>query len=296
MKKEIRIVREILASLPDDSNKSLEEQRNGMNELMAAMPPPEGTLIEAVEADGIPAEWVSFDGAAKNRVIYYLHGGGYVMGSPATHRRMVALIGRAAGAAVLSLDYRLAPEHPYPAAVEDATAGYRWLLRQDIHPGGIAIAGDSAGGGLAAATLVSLRDAGDPLPACGVFISPWADMTCSSETYDTERETDPFVVQNVIKEMADCYLNGANPKTPLASPVFADLAELPPLLIQVGSEEVLLGDALALEGRARAAGVDCTLEVWPDMIHVWHFFSEMLLDARKAINRVGEFCKIHQNP
>lgn len=291
MSEDIKIVRELLANLPDRTNMSIEEQRRGMDQLLGAMPAPEEFTSTAGMVDGVRSQWITFPEAETDRVVYYLHGGGYVMGSPVSHRRMVALIARAAGVPVLFPDYRLAPEHAFPAAVEDAVTGYRWLLAQGFKPGKIAIAGDSAGGGLALATLVNLRDSGDPLPARGICISPWVDLTCSSETYATKAESDPLITGDDIRAMADRYLNGRDPKTPLASPLFADLNGLPPLLVQVGSEEVLLEDSLALDRQAKACGVDCTLEVWPEMIHVWHFFAAMLREGRDAIDRVGEFCR-----
>jgi phosphinothricin tripeptide acetyl hydrolase len=291
MSEEIKIVRQMLAQMPDSSGKPIQEQRRQMDEAMAALLPPEGFSFNTAHAGGVPAEWIRYEGAPADRVIYYLHGGGYTMGSPATHQQMVAFMSRAAGVPVLSLDYRLAPEHPFPAAVEDGVAGYRWLIKQGVDPSKIVIAGDSAGGGLTAATLVALRDGGVPLPAAGVCISPWADLTGLSETYTTHAERDPMISIPGIKAMASLYLSGRDAKTPLASPVFADLTGLPPILIQVGSEEVLLGDALALDRKAKTCGVDSTLEVWPEMIHVWHFFSITLKEGRDAIDRIGEYVK-----
>ena len=288
---DIRGVRELLASLPDTRGMSVVARRALMDTAAAAAHLPKGIAVEAVDAGGIPAEWVRAEGVRSDAAILYLHGGGYVIGSLASHRQMVSYISRAAGAPILSLAYRLAPEHPFPAAVEDAAAGYRWLLRTDIAPGKIAVAGDSAGGGLTAATLLALRDAGDALPAAGVCISPWADLTCSAGTYAAKADTDPMVPHDEIRKFADLYLGDKDPKTPLASPVFADLTGLPPLLIQVGTEEVLLDDSLALDRRAKSCGVASTLEVWEQMIHVWHAFSPMLKEGREAIARIGEYFK-----
>jgi monoterpene epsilon-lactone hydrolase len=293
MNKEIKTVRKMLAEMPDTTGKSMEEKRRGMEQATAAAHLPKGATIEQVDAGGIPAQWVRLEGAPADRIIFYLHGGGYTTGSPNTHRQMVAYICRAAGASALSLDYRLAPEHPFPAAVEDGAAGYRWLVKQGFNPAKIAIAGDSAGGGLTMATLVALRDSNDPLPAAGICLSPWVDLTGLSETYTTNAETDPMVGEAGIKEMAAMYLNGRDPKTPLASPIFADLTGLPPILIQVGSEEILLGDSLALDRRAKTYGVESTLEVWQDMIHVWQMFSPILKDGRDAIARIGAYYKDH---
>jgi epsilon-lactone hydrolase len=223
--------------------------------------------------------------------VLYLHGGGYVIGSLRSHRHLAAAIAGAAGASALSLDYRRAPEDPFPAAVDDAVASYRWLLEQGITPGRIVIAGDSAGGGLTVATLVALKDARVPLPAGGVCISPWVDLTFSGASYETKAAVDPIVRRPGIDEMARAYLGKTDPRTPLASPAFADLRGLPPLLIHVGSDEVLLDDAVQLALRAKAAGVSAMLEVWDRMIHVWHWFLPMLEEADSAIQGIGRFCR-----
>jgi monoterpene epsilon-lactone hydrolase len=190
---------------------------------------------------------------------------------------------------VLSVDYRLAPEHPHPAAVEDATAAYRFLLDTGISPGNLAIGGDSAGGGLTVACLIALRDAGLPLPAAGVCISPWVDLTQSGESMDSKADEDPMVSREALQVMANAYLGGGDPKEATASPLFADLAGLPPLLIQVGTAETLLDDATRLAERAKSQGVDVTLEAWEEMIHVWHAFAVLLPEGRQAIERIGEF-------
>jgi acetyl esterase/lipase len=221
----------------------------------------------------------------------YLHGGGYIMGSPNTHRSLAGEVSRAAQAAVLLVDYRLAPEHPFPAAVEDGVAWYRWLLGQGFAPRQLAIAGDSAGGGLVVATLVSARDQKLPMPAAAVCISPWSDMTCSNESYKTRAEADPLVGSGGIGDMAKLYLQSADPKNVLASPNFASLRSLPPLLIHVGRDEVLLDDSIKLDQKAKADGVNSTLEIWEDMIHVWHAFHPMLPEGKQAITRVGEFLR-----
>ncbi|HKW91167.1 MAG TPA: alpha/beta hydrolase, partial [Methylomirabilota bacterium] len=211
--------------------------------------------------------------------------------SPRSHRHLAAAIAVAAGASALLLDYRLAPEHPYPAAVDDATAAYRWLLDQGIAPAHVVIAGDSAGGGLTVATMLALKEAGTPLPAGGVCISPWVDLTCGGESYKTRAEADPIVRRAGVEEMARAYVGATAPRTPLASPLFADLRGLPPLLIHVGDAEVLLDDAVQLAARAKAAGVDATLEVWDQMIHVWHWFLPMLDEAQSAVDAIGRFAR-----
>jgi len=226
-------------------------------------------------------------------VIFYLHGGGYVIGSINTHREMVARLSRASAARALAIDYRLAPEHPFPAAVDDAVAAYRWLVGSGVNPRRIVVAGDSAGSGLTMATLVALRDAGEPLPAAGVCLSPWVDQEGTGDSMSGNAAVDPIVERDGLVQMAKRYLGEAGARTPLAAPLYADLTGLPPLLIQVGAAETLLDDSVRLDARARAAGVDSTLEVWDDMIHVWHLFAGMLPEGQQAIERIGEFVKKH---
>jgi acetyl esterase/lipase len=249
--------------------------------------------VETITVVGRNAEWLRAPGVQAGRALLYLHGGGYVIGSPNTHRALAGEISRAAQTAVLLIDYRLAPEHPFPAAVEDGVAAYQWLLGQNLSPAQIAIAGDSAGGGLTVATLLSARDHGLPMPRAAVCISPWTDMTCSNPSYTTRAAADPMVTMSSITQMANFYLHGADPHHPLASPNYADLRGLPPLLIHVGSDEVLLDDAITLDAKAKAAGVESILEVWDDMIHVWHAFHPMLPEGKQGIERVGAFLRTH---
>jgi len=257
-------------------------------EELAVAPAPD-VQCERVNAGGVDAEWVCAPGAANDRFVLYLHGGGYVIGSVKTHRDLMARLSRAAKARVLGLNYRLAPEHPFPAAVDDAVAGYKWLLAQGAKPGRIAIAGDSAGGGLAAATLVAIRDAKLPTPAAGVLLSPWIDLEGIGESMTTRAKVDPVVQKEGLAGMAQAYLQGQNPRTPLAAPLYADLKGLPPLLIQVGDAETLLDDSKRLDGRAKAAGVSTKLEVWPEMIHVWQLFASFLPEGQQAIEGIGKF-------
>ncbi len=251
--------------------------------------PPADTRIDSVDVDGIPAEWLAAPGVDVDRVLLYLHGGGYVIGSIATHRGLTAALSSAANCRVLALDYRLAPEHPYPAAVEDATRAYRWLLKQGVKANKIAISGDSAGGGLTLATLLNLKASGDPLPAAAVPISPWTDMEGTGESMKTKVDLDPMVEPGGLMGMAKLYMADGDYRAPTASPLHGDYSGLPPLLIQVGALETLHDDATRVAAKAKAAGVDVTLEVWDDMIHVWHLFAPMLPEGRQAIVRVGEF-------
>jgi len=248
--------------------------------------------IKAVTANGIPCELHTPPGADTSRVIMYVHGGGYVIGSLKSHRATVAELARAGGCRALAVDYRLAPENPYPAAVEDSVAAYNWLCSSGYEPAKIVIAGDSAGGGLTAGTLVALRDASQPLPAAGVCISPWVDLEATGESYESRKDIDPMVTRELIAPMGNAYVGeGGDLKATTACPIHADLTGLPPLLIQVGSAEVLFSDAETLAKNAEAAGVEATLEEWPDMVHVWHLFHQNLEDGRKAITRIGEFVK-----
>jgi acetyl esterase/lipase len=242
-----------------------------------------------VLADNVPAEWVMPPGASSDRVILYLHGGSYNSGSIDTHLALVVNLAEAAKARALIIDYRLAPEHPFPAAVEDATAAYHWLLANGYNPDRIVVAGDSAGGGLALALLVSLRDANEALPASAVCLSPWTDLTCSGESWETNAKKELMLDPGAIRESAQLYLGGVDPRTPLASPLYADLENLPSVLIQVGSDELILSDATQFAEKAQTAGVEVTLEVWEGMQHEWHFAAQYMPEARQAIERIGGF-------
>jgi acetyl esterase/lipase len=285
----IKAVRAHLAALPPAASLTLAERRAQYDKVQRVFPVPEDVQIETVASLMPGTEWLRPAGARSDRAVLYLHGGGYVIGSPRSHRHLAAAIARGAEACALVPDYRLAPEHRFPAAVDDAVATYRWLLDRGVAPGSVAIAGDSAGGGLTAATLVALRDRGVPLPAAAVCISPWTDLTCTAGTYATLAGRDPIVTTDGVAEMARHYVGDGDRRAPLASPLFADLAGLPPLLIQVGSEEVLLDDARLLAERAERAGVPTSLEVWPDMIHVWHWFFPMLDEGQTAIDGIAAF-------
>jgi phosphinothricin tripeptide acetyl hydrolase len=287
----IHVVREHLAKLPPASSLTTEQRRAQYDRAERVFPTPADVAIERVKAPERPAEWLQPPGVRADAVVLYLHGGGYVIGSVRSHRHLAAAIARAAASRALILDYRLAPEHPFPAALDDAVAAYQWLLGQGIAPGRVVLAGDSAGGGLTVATLVALRDRGLPRPAAGVCISPWVDLTCSGASYATKAATDPIVTRDGVTAMAQAYVGQGDPKTPLASPLFADLRHLPPLLVQVGSEEVLLDDARGLGARARTAGVEVTVEEWPAMVHVWHWFLPMLDEAERAVGVIGDFVR-----
>lgn len=269
---------------------TVEEQRAGINAMAAMNPLPADVQSTKVDASGVPAEWISAPGADAKRVVLYLHGGGYVIGSIDSHRELVARISRSSGARGLAIDYRMAPEYPFPAAVDDAVAAYRWLLGQGIAASGIALAGDSAGGGLTIATLVALKQAGEPMPAAAVCFSPWVDLEGIGESMTARDALDPIVHKEGLAAMAAMYLDGTDPRTPLAAPLYADLSGLPPLLIQVGTAETLFDDSTRIVARARAAGVDVTLEEWDDLFHVFQAFA-MLPEAREATDKAGAFIR-----
>jgi acetyl esterase/lipase len=244
-----------------------------------------------VDAGGVPAEWVTAPNSGDDTVVLYLHGGGYVIGSIVTHRDLAGRIARAARARVLLIDYRLAPEHPFPAAVDDAVTAYSWLLQQGVAPGNIALSGDSAGGGLAVATLLAIRDRGLPRPAAAACISPWVDLEGVGLSLTTRAALDPMVQIDGLRDMASQYLGGASAREPLASPLHADLAGLPPLLIQVGTSETLFDDATRLDAKARCEGVEVHFEAWDEMVHVWHMFAGMLPEGQAAIEHIGAFVR-----
>jgi len=287
----LEMIVNMLRSTRPAEEPSVEQMRVTLEQMASAFSPPADATLEPVDAGGVAAEWVSTPEAARDRTILYLHGGGYVIGSIRTHRDLAIRLSRAARARVLLIDYRLAPEHPHPAAVEDSTAAYRWLLAQGAIPTRMAIAGDSAGGGLTVATLVALRDAGVQLPAAAACLSPWVDLEGLGESMTTKADVDPMVQPEPLRRMGAHYLGGKDPRTPLAAPLYADLSGLPPLLIQVGTAETLLDDSTRLAERARKAGVEVVLEPWDDMIHVWQAFASILPEGQQAIDRIGAFLR-----
>ncbi len=278
---------------PPATPPSLAEMRANMESMMGRAPDVDVTT-ETAEANGVPVEWITAPGSDPGRAVLYLHGGGYMMGSIATHRQLCGWIAKAAEARVLSVDYRLAPEHPCPAAVDDAVAAYDWLRSQGVEPEGIVIAGDSAGGGLTAATLLALRDQGKPLPAAGVMLSPWTDLAATGESLTSRSAIDPMIGgAAALGGMTTAYLGTGDARDPLASPLYGDLAGLPPLLIQVGTEEVLFDDSTRFDAKARSAGVDVTFEPWNGQVHVFQTFAFMVPEAKEAIAHIGDFVKAH---
>ena len=289
--KEIAGIRAMLAQLPEPQ--SLNQLRQSYDNLGRLFPLPADVTFEQISIGNIVAEWSSTREANQQQIILYLHGGGYVIGSLNSHRLLVAELGRAAGTRTLALDYRLAPEAPYPAAVDDAIAAYQFLLDQGIPSKSIAFAGDSAGGGLCVATLCKARDLGLSQPVCALLISPWVDLELTGKSMDNKANDDPLLRREFLLQWASTYLNGNPPTTALASPLHADLNGIAPLKIQVGTSEVLLDDAIRLADRAKAEHVAVSLETWPEMIHVWHHYYPILNDARRALSNAGAFISQH---
>ncbi len=281
----------MLRVMPPVGGDTIAEMRASMEAATQVLPLPDDVRCESVDAGGVPAEWTTTPGAAADRVLIYFHGGGYISGSVGTHRLLVGDLSRVSGMRVLSVDYRLGPEHPFPAAVEDAVKAYKFVRARGIPAARIAFAGDSAGGGLTVATLLALRDAREALPAAGVCISPWLDLSLSGESMTSKAAVDPMLGDARLRTMATGYLAGTDARTPLASPLFADLGGLPPLLVHVGTAEVLLDDATRFAERARKAGVAVELEVWDDMIHVWHAFAIVLPEGKQALDRIGAYLR-----
>ena len=268
--------------------------RAQMDEYGASVPLPANTQVADVCVHGLKSEWLTPPMVGDQRTILYLHGGGYVLGSCASHRAWVSHIAHAAHARVLLLDYRLAPEHPFPAAVDDAVAAYRWLLAEGVDPHNLVIAGDSAGGGLALAVLLTVRNAGDPLPAAAALISPWTDLAMTGKSMKTRAWADPMLKPTAFAAVVQHYCGEPSSQHPLISPLYADLHGLPPMLIHVGNCEVLLDDSTRLAERARTAGVETTINVWGGMWHVFHAaVVDGIHESRVAIAEMGQFIQAY---
>lgn len=290
---EIDSVRALLKSLPRPTNWT--ERRERIDTVASVYGVAGDITFHPVRVGVCDAEWSLAPSSDPGRVLLYLHGGGYCSGSIRSHRGMVSEAGRAAGVRTLALAYRLAPEEPFPAALDDALAAYEYLLAQGYPAGRIAICGDSAGGGLTLAALVRLRDGGRPLPACAWLVSPWIDLEMTGRSIDTKDADDPLIHRAYLEELADAYCGKESPLNPLISPLHADLARLPPTLTQVGSAETLLDDAVAIVERLGEADRRATLEIWPHMIHAWHLWSPRLTAGREALASAGVFIGGHLN-
>jgi acetyl esterase/lipase len=270
------------------------ERRQRLDEVGSVWPAAADVKLEPVDLGGVPGEWSSVAGSDASRVLMFFHGGGYCSGSIRSHRRLVTEAGRSAGIRTLAVGYRLAPEHPFPAAMEDAVTAWHFLCRQGIAARHIAIGGDSAGGGLAVVLNNRLRDADEELPGCMWLVSPWTDLTMSGSTLLTKDDVDPIIHKGYLGELADAYVPpGMDRKDPRVSPLYADLKALPPILVQVGSAETLLEDATRFAAAAGAADVSVTLEIWPHMIHAWPMWNAHLKSGRSALAHAGTFMRAH---
>ncbi|MEZ0109915.1 monoterpene epsilon-lactone hydrolase [Catenulispora sp. EB89] len=282
---------ELLRHGPLDVGGDVTEQRAIFHEMIAATPLPEDVSARQDELGGVPVVVVETPGLDPSRAILYFHGGAYALGSAPDSVGLAADVARRAGARAISVDYRLAPEHPFPAAVDDAVAAYRALLDQGVPASRVAFVGESAGGGLVAATLVALKDGALPQPASAAVFSPWADLTVSGDSITGKEKLDPALTPEALRTRARDYLGAQDPAAPLASPINADLTGLPPLLIQAGSHEILLDDAIRLAARAASADVPVELQVWPEVPHVFQSFAAILDDADDALNAAAAFVR-----
>ncbi|HXC81612.1 MAG TPA: alpha/beta hydrolase [Trebonia sp.] len=279
------------SAFPVDSD--VGELRRLLRELTSAQPLPADVTVTAAALGGVPTADITLDGIEPRHVVLYFHGGVYVLGDAFQAAGLASQIGRRTGAKVISVDYRLAPEHPYPAAVDDALAAYEALLRGGTAPSDITFAGESAGGGLAVATMVNARDHGLPLPAAAFVMSPYADLTLAGATIETKREVDPVLSRENLQARVPDYTSGQDAAIGLISPVFADLSGLPPLIIQAGTHEVLLDDAIRLARQAAVADVDVTLDITPGVPHVFQAYYPILDEAAAALDRAGQLLSAH---
>jgi epsilon-lactone hydrolase len=272
---------------------TVEEQRRHLRELVSAQPLPSEVNVIAAALGGVPTAEITVDGVEPRHVVLYFHGGVYVIGDAFLAAELASQVGRRTQAKVISVDYRLAPEHPYPAAVDDARAAYEALIHSGIAPADVVFAGESAGGGLAVATLVNARDHGLPLPAAALVMSPYADLTLAGATIETRRDVDPLLSRELLEPRVADYTSGQDAALGLISPIFADLSGLPPLLIQAGTHEVLLDDALRLARQAATDDVEVALDITPGVPHVFQAYHAFLDEATAALDRAGQFLSAH---
>jgi len=289
-------VRELYKTIaPESGELALEELRERYEALLASAPVPDDIEVTPAEADGVAALRVRAPGASAGRTLVWLHSGGYVLGSARGYRAFGYELSRAADATVLLVDYRLAPEHPHPTALDDALAATGWALAQG-NPESTVLGGDSAGGALCVATLVGLRDRGGPMPAAAVCVSPMLDLAATGESMDTRAHLDPACNRDTVAMLAGAYLGGGDVMDPTASPLYADVAGLPPMLVMAGTAETLLDDSVRLADKVRAAGGDVTLEIADDMVHIWPLFHWILPEGRASVSRIGDFVRDHSKP
>ena len=281
-----------LMSLKIEGVLDIEKQRKELENNVFLFKKPRKMKVRSLEINGVSAEWLYQKGQIEDRAILYLHGGSYNAGSLNTHRSLAARIGKISSSPVLSIDYRLAPENPFPAALEDAVSAYNWLIEhKNIKPNKIAIAGDSAGGGLTFATLLKLREEEKTFPACAIGLSPWTDLALTGDSIKTKADVDIMLTENEGEQSAELYLRDIARNHPLASPLYADLKGLPPLFIQTGTAEIILDDSTRFAEKAEKSGVKVTLDLWPDMFHVFQIFGNLMPESKKALEKIGHFIK-----
>jgi len=274
-----------------DRERHINDHRRMLERVARILRVPKGVSYRHVVCDGIPAEWITPVQLKNDVTILYFHGGGYAMGSIDSHRHLITHLAIETGSKVLAINYRLAPENPFPSGIEDAVTSYKWLLKQGRKPSKIVICGDSAGAGLTITALITLRDEGIPLPAAGICISPWTDLTASGESVKTHVKKDPLIDPKSLEKWAKMYTDEENFAHHLVSPLHAELKGLPPLLVHVGDAEILLDDSVRFVENARKAGVEVDFEIWKEMIHVWHFYGGLLPEAKQAIKKIAEYIK-----
>ncbi|NHI94224.1 MAG: alpha/beta hydrolase [Candidatus Lokiarchaeota archaeon] len=268
----------------------VEQARQFLNKLTSMTKPHKDINIEAFNIKSISAEWISAPDAQSDKIILYLHGGGYVTGSIDTHRAFISSLSQKIKCHCLSIDYRLAPENPFPAALDDAITAYRWLIEEKmIHPSNLIIAGESAGGGLTLSTIMKIKKIGLALPSACMVFSPWADLLNTGATLKTKKEEDPFLSPEVLFKFSKMYYANDDPKNPLISPLYGDFKDFPPLLIQVGTSEILLSDSTRVAERAKEAGVDVTIEQYNQMIHAFQLFESFVPEGKEAMNKINNF-------
>ncbi|WHY64654.1 alpha/beta hydrolase [Neobacillus sp. SuZ13] len=289
------LVRQYLmtAKASQTAGTDIEIARQGLESFSSLTPVAPDIIVEKTKIEDIPAEWVIAPNAVEDRVFLYLHGGAYIMGSCNTHRYLASKLSQSTAARVLVPEYRLAPENPFPAAIEDAVKVYRWLISSGIAPDNIIIGGDSAGGGLTLATLLSLKGEDEALPALAVLLSPWTDLEGTGESMETRADVDPWLSPDATRAIPTLYTRDLDLSHPLVSPIYADLSGLPSMLVHVGNDEILLSDSARLVDRAREAGVEVTFKVWDDMWHVFQTFA--IPEGQQAVDEIGEFVQKHFN-
>ena len=288
-----RVIKLLKQRAEVDIHTRVVQSREGLDQLAILVTLPKDVTIESININDLPANWISTPESNPDKVILYLHGGGYISGSLISHQDLVMRIGRASNSKVLLIDYRLAPEHPFPAALEDSIMVYKWLITEkNISPKNIVIAGDSAGGGLTLCTLMKLRDENIPKPAAAVCLSPWTDLAITGNSIKKNYKIDPWLKPSELYFMAELYIGDNDPENPYISPLYGNFNSLPPILIHVGSHEILLDDATRIAAKAKNEGVDTTIEVWDEMLHVFQAFADWAPEGQKAINKIGQYIQL----